>query len=245
MDKNFQLKEIDMEGMETLNVIANADKFNKWMYDTIAPACSGNILEIGSGIGNISSYFLQNGSNITLSDLRENYLNILRDKFKNYQNLKGVITLDLVDNDFENKYKHLIGTFDTVYALNVVEHIEDDKLAIANCRKLLRENGSLVILVPAYQFLYNRFDKELEHFRRYTSNKLNKLFADNNFKITKTQYFNFAGIFGWFLSGKLLNKKTIPGDQMKLYNMLVPIFKIADKIMLRKAGLSVITFGRK
>ena len=245
MKQDFQQRAVDEEGMETLNVIANADKFNKWMYDTIAPACKGNILEIGSGIGNISNYFLQNGSTITLSDLRDNYLEILKHKFENYQNLKGVITLNLVDKDFENKYAHLLNSFDTVYALNVVEHIEDDQLAIANCRKLLKENGSLVILVPAYQFLYNRFDKELEHYRRYTTTSLNNLFTKNNFNIRKSQYFNAAGILGWFLSGKILNKKTIPEGQMKLYNLLVPIFKITDRLVLNKVGLSIITFGRK
>ena len=50
----FSFKEIDEEGMETLKAISEANKFNEWMYERIAPDCSGKILEIGSGIGNIS-----------------------------------------------------------------------------------------------------------------------------------------------------------------------------------------------
>ena len=245
MNKEFGQKIIDEEGLEILNVIANADRFNKWMYSRIAPYCYGNILEIGSGIGNISSYFLQNGSDITLSDLRDNYTDILKNKFKQYSNLKGIITLDLVDADFENKYSHLLGTFDTVYALNVVEHIGNDELAIANCKKLLKEHGNIVILVPAYQFLYNRFDKELEHFRRYTKKTLNSLFEKNNLEVIKSSYFNLGGILGWFLFGKLLNKKTIEGEQMSLYNKLVPFFKIADKLTFNLVGLSVISIAKK
>jgi 2-polyprenyl-3-methyl-5-hydroxy-6-metoxy-1,4-benzoquinol methylase len=52
----------------------------------------------------------------------------------------------------------------------VVEHIKDDRLAIANCKKLLKKNGHLIILVPAYRYLYNEFDKELEYYRRYNKN---------------------------------------------------------------------------
>ncbi len=245
MSTEFGKKIIDEEGLEILNAIAGADHFNHWMYSRIAPYCYGNILEIGSGIGNISDYFLQNGKDITLSDLRDNYTDILKNKFKAYSTLKGIITLDLVDDDFENKYSHLIGTFDTVYALNVVEHIGNDELAITNCKKLLKEHGNIVILVPAYQFLYNRFDKELEHFRRYTKKTLNALFQKNNLEVIKSSYFNMGGILGWFLFGKLLNKKTIQGEQMSLYNKLVPIFKIVDQVTFNKIGLSVISIAKK
>lgn len=245
MNQKFEQKDFDIEGMETLQVIAKADKLNRWMYDTIAPACKGNILEIGSGIGNISQFFLNAGSTITLSDLRNNYIQILRENFQKFPNLKGVINLDLVALDFNTRYAHLFGAYDAVYALNVVEHIENDTLAIANCRKLLKENGSLVILVPAYQYLYNRFDKELEHYKRYTSQQLNELFKKNNFRITDSKYFNMVGIVGWFFSGRILNKKTIPSGHIKLYNVLVPVFKLVDKLFLNKIGLSVITFGRK
>jgi len=41
----------DEKGYQTLEVIAKADKFNQWMFETIRPYCRGSILEIGSGIG--------------------------------------------------------------------------------------------------------------------------------------------------------------------------------------------------
>jgi 2-polyprenyl-3-methyl-5-hydroxy-6-metoxy-1,4-benzoquinol methylase len=79
------------------------------------------------------------------------------------------------------------GTFDTVYALNVVEHIKDDNLAISNAKKLLKHDGNIIILVPAYQALYNRFDIVLEHYRRYNEQRLNSLlsnhFTRNSFSI--------------------------------------------------------------
>lgn len=248
MDTNnaaFDFKEIDPEGMATLHAIEEAKAFNNWMYQTIKPYCKGNVLEVGSGIGNISECFLADGFDITLSDIRENYCEALKNKFPSQSNLKGIIVLDLVAPNFEQQYAHLLDNFDTVFALNVVEHIFDDALALANCRKLLRKGGNLVILVPAYQFLYNRFDEELDHYRRYTQKTLNAIFTQNQLPIIHQQYFNFMGMFGWFVSGKLQHHKTIPPGQMALYNYLVPIFKVIDKLVFNKVGLSVIAVGQK
>ena len=245
MSDNFEFKDIDQEGMETLNVVAEADRFNSWMYHSIKPFCSGNILEIGSGIGNISDYFIDDNQNITLSDIRQNYIDILRKKHQGKANLKDAIIMDIIDPDFDTKFASYFGTFDSVYAMNIVEHVKDDLLAIANIKKLLKPNGNVVILVPAYQKLYNLFDKELEHYRRYNMNMLDKLMIDNKLNVVHHQYFNFIGVFGWWFSGSILKKKTIPGGQMKLYNTLVPIFKIVDKVVFNKMGLSVISVGKK
>ena len=85
---NFNFKELDKEGLETLLAISKADRFNRWMYDTIKPFISGNILEIGSGIGNISHYFLAAQQKITVSDLRDNYLAFLKEEFQHHSNLR-------------------------------------------------------------------------------------------------------------------------------------------------------------
>ena len=234
------IKEIDLEGLETLSVIEKADRFNEWMYNTIAPHCKGKILEIGSGIGNISKFFIQNNQEIVLSDLRDNYCAILKQKFNN-----PVIKIDLVSDNFDAEYAHLIGTFDSVFALNVVEHIKDDLQAIANCKKLLKDGGNLIILVPAYQFLFNNFDVELEHFRRYTQKSLKRIIVENGLQVKKLFSFNLIGILGWYVSGNILKKKTIPEGQMGLFNLLVPIFKLADFVTFRKLGLSVICVSEK
>lgn len=240
---DFSFKEIDEEGMETLKAISEANQFNEWMYQRIAPHCKGKILEIGSGIGNISEFFIRDNAKIYLSDLRDNYLSFLKKNFAT--KASGIIKMDIVDPNFNELYKNDIGTFDTVFALNVVEHIKDDQLAIKNISKLLKPDGKVIILVPAFNTLYNSFDEALEHYRRYTKKTLNKTFVASNLEIQKSSYFNAAGIAGWILSGAIMKKKTIPAGQMKLYNRLVPIFKVIDKLLLNSFGLSVITVGKK
>jgi len=240
----FKFKEIDTAGADTLNALADADKFNEWMYKTIAPHLAGNILEIGSGIGNLSTFFLNSDTRISLSDIRLNYYEILISKFSGRPGIKEILIMNLVDPDFDRKFSHLFNSFDGVFALNVIEHIEDDELAIRNCKKLLKPGGNLVILVPAYKWLYNKLDECLEHYRRYTKTSLKKLMG-RHLEVIHAKYFNLAGIFGWFLVGSIMKKKIIPSSNVHIYNRLIPVFNLADKLTLNQAGLSVIVVGKK
>ena len=106
-------------------------------------------------------------------------------------------------------------------------------------------SGTVIILVPAYQSLYNGIDKGLEHYRRYTQKKTNATLTQAKFEIIHEQYFNAMGIAAWFISGKLQKNETIPEGQMGLYNMMVPILKIIDKLVFNKIGLSNIAVGVK
>ncbi len=232
-------------GTETLKVISEAGKFNRWMYNSIRPFCRGQILEIGSGIGNISGFFLHDGSDITLSDIKEDYFDDLNGVFGNHPNLCGIKKLDFADPDLEKNHPELIEKFDTVFALNVLEHVPDHMQSVKNSYKLLRKGGKLIILVPAFQILYNRFDEQLEHQRRYSRRLLREVFETNGFRIVYSRYFNFIAILGWFVSGTLLKERMIPGGQMKIYNALVPLWKVIDVFMKRIAGVSIIQVGEK
>lgn len=243
--RKFEFSEFDEIGEDTLQTFGKADRFNNWMYKTILPWCKGEVLEIGSGAGNISKYFLDDNFKITLTDIRNNYCKSLENKFSDSPSLAGVIKMNLVNPDFDSQHSNLFETFDTVFALNVVEHIENDNLAIHNSKKLLKPDGHLIILVPAFDILYNKFDHGLGHYRRYTKTSVSKLLMQNNLSLIHKQYFNFAGIFGWFASGNILRNETIPVQQVNIFNNLVPVFRLVDRLLLNQAGLSTIVVGRK
>jgi SAM-dependent methyltransferase len=232
-------------GTDTLEVISSASNFNRWMYETIKPHCKGKILEIGSGIGNISQFFVEEGAEITLSDFDTNYFPRLEEKFGSSPNMMGIHKVDFSVGHPEETYPHLIGQFDTVFALNVVEHIEDHYQALKNAHLFLRPGGNVVILVPAFQFLFNGFDRQLGHYRRYTQKSLKTLMESAGFKVIHSQYFNFIGTLGWYVSGNILRKQMIPGGQMKFYDTLVPLWKMVDFFTYRFSGLSVIQAGQK
>ncbi|HKK38502.1 MAG TPA: methyltransferase [Cryomorphaceae bacterium] len=241
----FKFKEIDEEGEDTLKSVGEAKLFNKWMFSEVEPFNQGKIFEIGSGVGNISEFFLDGGYDITLSDIRENYCGYLEDKFSKYSNLSAIVKMDAERPDFDEAYKEHIGKYDSVFSLNVVEHIADDQLAVVNATKLLKRGGQLTILVPAYQTLFNSIDKGLDHYRRYTKKSLTSLLRGADLQIEHKQYFNFMGIPGWFAAGMVTRQRTVGGGQMKLYNLGVPVFKVLDKMLMKRVGLSVIAVGKK
>ena len=227
-----------------MNTLAGADRFNQWMFDTIRPFIKGRIFEAGSGIGNISSLLLNTGGEVVLSDYSAHYRKLLEEKFSSHPHFGGVLDMDLEDRRFDEKFNACHGMFDTVIALNVIEHIKEDGLAIANCTKLLKQGGRLIVLVPAYQLLYNRFDKELGRFRRYSRTSMQRLVSPH-LSIVRCRNFNLAGILGWFVSGTILRNKVIPSYQMDVYNALVPLFRIMDSMVFHRIGLSVWMVGKK
>jgi 2-polyprenyl-3-methyl-5-hydroxy-6-metoxy-1,4-benzoquinol methylase len=229
---------------EGLQALSHAEAFNQWMYSVIASYTKKNILEIGSGLGNISKIFIEKGAIITLSDIDEFYLNELKKKFEHFSNVNGYLSLDLQKKDFKKSYTDLIQKFDTVFLLNVLEHLEDDIYAIQNCNSLLKKSGTLIILVPAYSFLFSEMDKQLNHFRRYTAKQLVKKIAGEGFEVQKSFYFNAMGVPAW-LYGKLRRHKKLPSGEMKLYNKLVPVGKVLDKLIFNRIGLSAIVVAVK
>lgn len=237
--------QFDEKGADTLDVMAQASAFNQWMYDTIKNHCKGRILEIGSGIGTISQFFLKDHLDIYVSDIQRQYRDHLHELLRVHKRDQKPCEINLVDDHFDDQHTDRFGTFDTVFALNVIEHIENDDLAIFNATKLLKPGGQLIILVPSYNFLYNQLDTALSHYRRYTTSSLGELFSKHDLQIKHKQYFNLAGIPSWFISGKILGNSLIPSSQLGLFNKMVPVFKLLDRIVFNKVGLSTIIVGQK
>jgi 2-polyprenyl-3-methyl-5-hydroxy-6-metoxy-1,4-benzoquinol methylase len=238
--KNF----IDTTGFETLEAINSAKRFNRWMFETVRSYISGDILEIGSGIGNISELCLKEGLNLSLSDVDPAYLAILASKFSHYANLKGLFSLDLEQQNFAQNHFQLKECFDTIFMLNVLEHIQKDNEAIQNCKFMVKKNGTLLILVPAFPILYSSFDRKIGHYRRYTFRSLMNLFPESDFTIKACFYFNALGILGWVWN-KILNKEALTVSKMKLFNKMVPLAKALDSVCTRSFGLSIILVAEK
>ncbi|MBZ5859151.1 class I SAM-dependent methyltransferase [Flavihumibacter profundi] len=235
----------DPVGASTLMVIASAKKFNRWMYAVIKPYITGRVLEIGSGIGNISSYLLTDNQQVTLSDLNSDYCSHLKTRFADNPSLEDVLSLDLVAPDFATSNAHLLEKFNTIVLLNVIEHIEDHERAIRNAGSLLVANGRLILLAPAYPFLFTAIDAGLGHFRRYTKSTMRSLLRENGFNIKHWLFFNFTGIAGWFVFGKILSRKALESGEMTIYEALVPLNKAIDRVTHKIAGLSIIFIGEK
>lgn len=236
----------DPVGAQTLNIISEAHRFNEWMYNNIKPWLKGNILEIGSGIGNISRYVLRDFPSVSLSDYDSAYVSILQGKFAQHPSIKGFYSIDLQHKKFEETYPEHRQRYDSIFLLNVIEHLADDQAAVEHCAWMLKPGGNLVLLAPSYNWLFCRMDKELGHFRRYTTKTLSRVVeSSGELQVTHRTYFNATGIAGWLIMGKWLNQAALRKNEMTAFNRIVPIAKLTDKIFARSIGLSSIVVGTK
>ena len=239
--KDHISSEFLIEGEEELNVVENS-KVNRYIYDNIKNFAGKRILEIGSGIGNISKYIIRNNKNkelVILSDISDKYITRLKKRFNGTK--IRITKYDLEDKKVSRLKKYKI---DTIICLNVLEHIKDDKKALKNMYNILGKNGKLILLVPNLPILYGKLDKKLAHYRRYSNKTLSTKIEKSGFKIKKRFYINFFAIFGWIIKGKILKKKLKSND-LKLYDMFMPIFKFVDKVTNKITGLSIIFICKK
>jgi ubiquinone/menaquinone biosynthesis C-methylase UbiE len=81
-------------------------------------------------------------------------------------------------------------TFDGITCMDVLEHIEQDHLAVKEIMRVLKQNGKFLISVPSDPSLWSAHDLSVGHFRRYTKQNLSILLEQSNAKITSVEYWN-------------------------------------------------------
>ena len=117
--------------------------------------------------------------------------------------------------------------------------MNDHEKALKNIHQLLKATkGRFLLLVPAHSVLYSKLDENIGHFRRYDKDELLKLLQDQGFDIEYYRPFNFAGLWGWLLNGRILKREKLPTGQLKLYQILSPVLTALDSNLGKKIGLS-------
>lgn len=82
------------------------------------------------------------------------------------------------------------GSADLVTSMDVVEHLDDDLVALVEYRRVLRPGGLLVLTVPAYRWLWSAHDERAAHRRRYTRRRLEAVVRDAGFSVERCGYYN-------------------------------------------------------
>lgn len=224
----------DEFGSQILARLARAPRFNAWMADAIRPFCGSHVLEIGSGVGNLSQKLLPRRKYV-VSDVNPLYLQTLASLQADRPYLKASYC-DVSDIATFPKDE---GPFDTVVCLNVIEHVKDDHASLCNIRNVLGDGGRAIILVPQGQWNFGTLDEVLGHQRRYDKKSLRRLAEECNFEVKEIFQFNRVGTVAWFLNGRILRRRTFGLAQIVALNALTPMFRIIDRF-LPVASLSLI-----
>jgi SAM-dependent methyltransferase len=80
--------------------------------------------------------------------------------------------------------------FDLAVSFDVIEHLDDDRAALSELRRVVRPDGHLVVTVPAYQWLWSEHDVVNHHRRRYTRRTLEAAAAGAGWTTVSTTHFN-------------------------------------------------------
>ena len=167
---------------------------------------NGIVLEIGSSSGYLIRDLLNILPNVSVigSDCFSEGLDNISKKYK-----IPLLQFDLVNCPLPDS------CIDVVVALNVLEHIEDDEAALHQIYRILKPGGYAVIEVPANQDLYDFYDRELKHFRRYDMSELLDKSKRNKFEIQNHSHLGFF-IYPAFRAVKLKNKTSSSSNTQEL-----------------------------
>jgi SAM-dependent methyltransferase len=143
--------------------------------------------------------------------------------------------------------------FDLITALDVIEHIDDDRGAIASIVAMLHPGGLLVVTVPAFELLWDHHDEINDHRRRYTASRLRGAFDGQGLEVLHIRY-----LFRTLFIPKLLVRLVNAGRSSKVAQHGIPrpainsalrtLCVLEDRLLRRLPipfGTSVVGVARK
>ncbi len=214
-----------------LKMFDKAHFWRKYLHLVTKKFIGKKILEVGAGIGSFTKIYIEKNIDITLSEIDNVNYEILKKKFDLQKNVK-------VENKFIDQFNE---TFDTILYLSVLEHIEDDKKEILNALEKLEDKGHLIICVPAHNYMYSNFDKEIGHFRRYEMNFFDTLNLEN-INIKKKKFIDSFGYLLYFLNKLVFSKEVYP-SKLKIFiwdKIFIPITYLVDFFSFYKLGKNIV-----
>jgi SAM-dependent methyltransferase len=250
MDKNYYKKYYTLE-REHWWFSARAEILMSHIRRIFANRTDLTILNVGAATG-YSSELLEQFGTVTSIEFDEDCYEFTRDVVKIPIQQGSILDLDFPDN-----------TFDLVCAFDVIEHVEDDRLAVSEMRRVAKSGGVMFVSVPAFMFLWSEHDVVNHHFRRYRSKILRGLFSACDVPIFHS-YFNFWLFFpiaGVRIIMRLFTKKHLakPEDAQSdfdnfksggLVNMLLKNIFFSENLFLKQfiplpVGVSILSSWRK
>jgi SAM-dependent methyltransferase len=230
-------------GTETYSsAIADAQNYMRWLVDNFRPYLSGRILEVGIGHGYYSTLLGECGDYIGVDHDADSVAEA-QAAFPN----RAFAACDIMDRA---KLRTLFPDgVDAIVSINVLEHIDDDRMAIANLVDVLKLGGHLLLSVPALMMLYNDLDRLAGHCRRYTIGRLQDILEEQPVDILRLCYFNPIGGLGWWANSlrrhESLNDRVVNGQIRVFDKYVVPVSKALDPVFRSFFGQSVTCIARR
>jgi glycosyltransferase involved in cell wall biosynthesis len=225
-------------GTDALESMAVSSRISRWTLAQFRPFIGSRVLEAGFGVGNLTRHLLDRERLVAL-DRDEFYVRNIERKWGHLANV-SVFAGDLEDPAV---YDKISDSFDTVVAVNVLEHLRGPAEVLGRWSELLNPRGTVAVLVPAHPWLFSEVDRAVGHQARYRREDLRRLLEGSGYDVVKLEAFNRFGVVGWLVN-KITGATRIKPWQMRLYSMLMPLGLLLEKVRWLP-GLSWVAIARK
>ena len=229
---------------EELDTLAMAERYQEWIAEQFQPYLSGNIMELGAGIGTMAQRWEPYAEQLYLIEPAENLYPLLEARFE--RNPKAHLYRGVLENILGRGDAPQRSSVNVVILINVLEHIEHDGEALSRLHDLLVPEGYLLIFVPAMPSLYGSLDKKFGHFRRYTKSALTALGRQAGYQTIRLDYFDMLGVLPWWFVNCVLKSEQVSSGMTRLYDRcVVPIGRCIERHMTFPFGKNLIYVARK
>jgi SAM-dependent methyltransferase len=227
-------------GGRALEMFSSTPQLNDWMLSKFGDRARGQVLEVGSGIGNMTRILVERATHVVATDVDDAHIEVLERDFGGDPR----VTVSRFDLSRPAPAAVAERRYDAIVAINVIEHVEDDVAAVSQLASLLAPGGQLLVYVPALPLLFGTVDQALGHYRRYTRPTLERTLRAAGLEPEPPRYMNLLGTAGWFLQGRVLRRRLLDARQVRLFERLVPILRREDFFRL-PFGLGLTTTARR
>lgn len=193
------------------------------------------ILEFGAGSGFLADIWeKETGSKPDCCEIDPKLVLAIQDR-----GFSCVTSLDQLSHKYQG-----------IYTSNVLEHIENDSLALKDLYNCLEPGGAIGIYVPAFPFLFSEMDELVGHFRRYRRSELISKVEAAGFTLESCTYSDFVGYFASIFLKLVGFKRRANLGSVKSLNFydvwIYPISRALDALGFRYlAGKNLILVARK
>jgi len=225
---------------QELDAMAGAVNYHRWIARRFEPFLGARLVEAGAGIGTFAEHLLRAApqARLTLAEPAENNFPHLRARFADHPRVRTVQGY-LADAG-------QAGSADSVVAVNVMEHVRDDAAFLADAHRLLAPGGHALLFVPALPALFGTLDEAFEHVRRYTRRGLDARLREAGFHPLRIAYTNLPGVAAWWLSGRVLRRRTVSARDARIYDRwVVPWVAALERVWTPPLGQSLIAVARR
>jgi SAM-dependent methyltransferase len=203
-----------------------------------APFLQGRIVEVGAGIGQMTAAFqaLPGVREIVAVEPDSRFHAGFRERNPGVRLVEGVVA-DLAERTGWN----------SLVAINVLEHIENDQAELKAWRDLLASrHGFVCLFVPARPEIYAPIDRDFGHFRRYTKPELRDKLAGAGLAIERLCYFNSVGYFAWWLNFCVRRQRSFDVGAVRLFDQVIfpVVHGLEARVCRPPFGQSLLAVGR-